>query len=49
MDRLTRLFELARFSLHPLESPERDHARACLEEIREALEREAEEARVGLA
>ena len=49
VDRLTRLFELARFSLHPLESPERDHARACLEEIREALEREAEEARVGLA
>ena len=49
VDRLTRLFELARFSLHPLASVERDLARACLEEIREALEREAEEAPLGLA
>ena len=49
VDRLTRLFELARFSLHPLAASERDLARACLEEIREALEREAEEAPVGFA
>jgi len=40
VDRLTRLFELARFSRHPLESPERDLARACLDEIRAALEHE---------
>ena len=47
VDRLTRLFELARFSRHALGSPERDTARACLEEIRSALERE--EAPVGAA
>jgi Domain of unknown function (DUF4129) len=47
VDRLTRLFELARFSRHPLGSPERDAARACLEEIRSTLERE--DAPVGLA
>lgn len=40
VDRLTRLFELARFSGHPLGSPERDAARGCLEEIRIELERE---------
>ena len=40
VDRLTRLFELARFSRHALGSPERDTARACLEEIKSALERE---------
>jgi len=39
VDRLTRLFELARFSRHALGSPERELARACLEEIRSALER----------
>ena len=49
VDRLTRLFELARFSLHPLASSERDLARASLEEIREALEREEEGRPVGLA
>ncbi len=41
VDRLTRLFELARFSVHPLGSSERDSARACLEEIRSELEQEA--------
>jgi hypothetical protein len=40
VDRLTRLFELARFSVHPLGPIERDSARACLEEIRSELERE---------
>jgi hypothetical protein len=40
VDRLTRLFELARFSAHPLGSGERDTARACLEDIRSKLERE---------
>jgi Domain of unknown function (DUF4129) len=40
VDRLTRLFELARFSAHPLGSEERDTARACLEDIRSELERE---------
>jgi len=49
VDRLTRLFELARFSLHPLESPERDLARACLEEIRAALARAEEGAPLGVA
>ena len=39
VDRLTRLFELARFSAHPLGSAERDTARACLEDIRSELER----------
>ena len=47
VDRLTRLFELARFSRHALGSPERDTARACLEEIRSALERQ--EAPLGVA
>ncbi len=37
VDRLTRLFELARFSAHPLGPIERDSARACLEEIGAAL------------
>jgi hypothetical protein len=41
VDRLTRLFELARFSIHPLGAGERDLARACLEEIRSELAREA--------
>jgi hypothetical protein len=41
VDRLTRLFELARFSTHPLGAGERDLARACLEEIRSELDREA--------
>ena len=40
VDRLTRLFELARFSAHPLGSAERDTARACLEDIKSELERE---------
>ena len=40
VDRLTRLFELARFSRHALGSPERDAARACLEDIRSAVEHE---------
>ena len=40
VDRLTRLFELARFSAHPLGTAERDQARACLEDIRAELERE---------
>jgi hypothetical protein len=40
VDRLTRLFELARFSVHPLGSSERDSARACLEAIRSGIERE---------
>lgn len=39
VERLTRLFELARFSHHPLRAAERDDARACLEEIRAALDR----------
>lgn len=47
VDRLTRLFELARFSRHALGSFERDTARACLEEIRSALDRE--EAPLGVA
>jgi Domain of unknown function (DUF4129) len=38
VERLTRLFELARFSDHPLEERERARARRCLEEIRAALE-----------
>lgn len=38
VERLTRLFEVARFSHHPLGSLERDNARAGLEEIRTALE-----------
>jgi hypothetical protein len=49
VDRLTRLFELARFSRHPLDSDDRDGARASLEEIRAALERQQEDAPVGLA
>ena len=40
VDRLTRLFELARFSVHPLGAAELDLARACLEDIRTELERE---------
>jgi hypothetical protein len=39
VERVTRLFEVARFSHHPVGSVERDLARACLEEIRTALER----------
>jgi Domain of unknown function (DUF4129) len=46
VEHLTRLFELARFSDHPLEPGELDGARACLEEIRAALEPEGG-ARVG--
>jgi hypothetical protein len=38
VERLTRLFEVARFSHHPLGNVERDRARASLEEIRIALE-----------
>jgi Domain of unknown function (DUF4129) len=38
VEQLTRLFELARFSDHPLEPGELHRARACLEEIRAALE-----------
>jgi len=38
VEQLTRLFELARFSDHPLVSGELVGARACLEEIRVALE-----------
>jgi hypothetical protein len=40
VERLTRLFELARFSDHPVRASDRDLARACLEEIRAALVRE---------
>lgn len=40
VEQLTRLFELARFSDHPLEPGELGRARACLEEIRAALEPE---------
>jgi hypothetical protein len=40
VERLTRLFEVARFSDHPVESLERDEARSCLEEIRSVLEPE---------
>jgi hypothetical protein len=39
VERLTRLFEIARFSEHRLGTVERDAARACLEDIRAALER----------
>lgn len=39
VERLTRLFEIARFSEHPLGEMERDAARACLEDIRVALDR----------
>ena len=46
VEQLTRLFELARFSDHPLVSGELDGARTCLEEIRVALEIEGG-ARVG--
>jgi len=46
VEQLTRLFELARFSDHPLVSGELDGARTCLEEIRVALEPEGG-ARVG--
>lgn len=46
VERLTRLFELARFSDHPLEPDELESARACLEEIRAALQPEGAE-RVG--
>lgn len=46
VEQLTGLFELARFSDHPLEPGELDGARACLEEIRVALEPEGG-ARVG--
>lgn len=38
VERLTRLFEIARFSQHPVGETERDAARACLEDIRVALE-----------
>jgi hypothetical protein len=38
VERLTRLFEIARFSDHPLGEVERDEARSGLEEIRTALE-----------
>ena len=38
VERLTRLFEVARFSHHPLGAPERDRARRCLEEIRRSIE-----------
>jgi hypothetical protein len=37
VERLTRLFERARFSDHPVHARDRDLARACLEEIRAAL------------
>jgi len=40
VEQLTWLFELARFSDHPLEPGELDRARACLEAIRAALEPE---------
>lgn len=38
VERLTRLFEVARFSDHPLDALERDRARACLEEIRRSID-----------
>jgi len=37
VERLTRLFELARFSDHPVHARDRDLARGCLEDIRAAL------------
>jgi hypothetical protein len=46
VDRLTRLFELARFSAHPLGAVERDTARACLDDIRVELARD--EATLGI-
>lgn len=39
VERLTRLFEVARFSHHPVRPVERDLALACLADIRIALER----------
>jgi hypothetical protein len=39
VERLTWLFEVARFSHHPVRSVERDLARTCLADIRAALER----------
>jgi len=39
VERLTRLFEVARFSHHPLGAVEREAARECLEDIRTALAR----------
>jgi hypothetical protein len=47
VERLTWLFELARFSDHPVHAGDRELARACLEEIRAALV--AAEARVVVA
>jgi hypothetical protein len=38
VERLTRLFEIARFSQHALGAADRERARACLEEIRRAAE-----------
>ena len=37
VERLTRLFELARFSDHPVLARDREVARDCLHEIRAAL------------
>ena len=37
VERLTRLFEIARFSDHPVRASDRDLARACLEQIRASL------------
>lgn len=42
VERLTRLFEIARFSHHAVTGAERDLARACLEEIRTVLERRSD-------
>lgn len=47
VERLTSLFEIARFSHHPVRTADRDLARRCLEEIRAALDRR--EDRVGVA
>jgi len=47
VERLTSLFEIARFSDHPVRTADRDAARTCLEQIRAALDRR--EDRVGVA
>jgi hypothetical protein len=43
--RLTALFEIARFSAHPVEPEARDAACDCLDEIGAALEEDAARAR----
>lgn len=47
VEQLTRLFERARFSHHAVRSDDRDRARACLEDIRAALEPRDEPLAIG--